>query len=216
MITVYGFKWLPPFVQGQSRDIRVRWALEEAGLAYEEKLLSFDEQKAEAFRAIQPFGQLPAYEEDGLVMFESGAILQHIAAKSPVLGPSDPAAWARMTCWLFAALNSIEPYLANLGNIDFFNADKEWARLYRPEALALAEQRIDVLADRLKDRDYVEDVFTAADLLIVTMLRNARGLGVLETRPVLEAYAERCEARPAFQRALASHLAPFAQNAPAT
>lgn len=215
MITVYAFKWLPPHIHGQSRDMRVRWALEEAGLDYREKLLSFDDQKAQAYKDLQPFGQIPAYEEDGLNLFESGAILLHVAGKTPVLAPEDPAAYARMTCWMFAALNSIEPYVQNLAIIDFFNADQEWAKLRRPEALAFAERRLDTLADRLKDRDYLEEGFTAADLLMTTVLRNSRLMNLLEARPVLEAYAQRCEARPAFKRALARHLAPFAENAPA-
>src|SRR4249919_3753020 len=107
-ITVSAFRWVPPFAQGLVRDLRVRWALEEAGLRYKERLIGPEDQRSQSYRRLQPFGQVPAYEEDGLVLFESGAIVLHVAARSPVLMPADPAGRARVTTWAFAALNSVE------------------------------------------------------------------------------------------------------------
>jgi glutathione S-transferase len=214
-IRVSAFRWVPPFAQGLVRDLRVRWALEEAGITYEERLIGLPDKATPAYRALQPFEQVPTYEEDDLVMFESGAIVMHIAEKSAALMPADPKAKARMQTWMFAALNSVEPYLANLGDIDLFNAGEEWARLRRPAAVEAARQRLLKLADWLKGKDYLEDRFTAADLLMTTVLRIPRHTDLIASMPILEAYRLRCEARPAFQRALASQLATFAANAPA-
>ncbi len=197
------------------RDLRVRWALEEAGLAYEERLLGLGDQKTESYRRMQPFGQVPVYEEDGLVLFESGAIVLHIAERSEVLMPAEPNARARTKTWMFAALNSIEPHLQNFTSIDVFHAKEEWAKLRRPSALEAAQERLTALAGWLEGRDYLEERFTAGDLLMTTVLRILRHTDLLEKMPVLEAYRLRCEARPAFQRALAAQMAPFAKNAPA-
>ena len=133
-IRVTAFKWVPPFAQGLVRDLRVRWALEEAGLPYEEKLLSFGEQNTPAHRAVQPFGQVPVYEEDNLTMFESGAIVMHIGERSPALLPVDPEKRARARTWMFAALNSVEPHITTLIALDIFFVNEEWARLRRPSA----------------------------------------------------------------------------------
>src|ERR671921_854022 len=134
MIIVTAFKWVPPFAQGLVRDLRVRWALEEAGLRYEVKLLVDGEKDGTDYRAWQPFGQVPAYEENGLKLFESGAIVLRIAERSETLLPGDPAARARAVEWLFAALNTIEPPVAHLGTIDLFNPDQQWAKLRRADA----------------------------------------------------------------------------------
>jgi len=215
VIRVSAFRWVPPFAQGLVRDLRVRWALEEAGLAYEERLIGPEDQKSESYRRMQPFGQVPVYEEDGLVLFESGAIVLHIAERSEVLMPSEPNARARTKAWMFAALNSMEPHLQNFSALDVFYAKEEWAKLRRPSALEAAQGRLDALADWLKGRDYLEDRFTAGDLLMTTVLRILRQTDLVEKMPVLEAYRQRCEARPAFQKALAAQMAPFAKNAPA-
>ena len=144
-IRVSAFRSLPPFAQGLARDFRVRWALEEAGLPYEERLIGPEDQSTESYRALQPFGQIPAIEEDGLPLFESGAIVLHIAERSEALMPRDPAGRARVTCWAFAALNSIEPRVQALGEIDLFHADAEWAKLRRPAVEQAAKTRLTLL-----------------------------------------------------------------------
>jgi glutathione S-transferase len=125
MIKVGAFRWVPPFARGLVRDLRVRWALEEAGLPYQARLIGPDDQKSASYRAMQPFGQVPAFEDENLVLFESGAILLHIAEQSDVLMPSDPKARARTIAWMFAALNSVEPHIQNLTAIDLFHSDQE-------------------------------------------------------------------------------------------
>jgi glutathione S-transferase len=215
MIKVSAFRWVPPFAQGLVRDLRVRWALEEAGLAYEERLIGRDDQASESYRCLQPFGQVPAYEEDGLILFESGSIVLHIAERSEALLPSEPAARARAKTWMFAALSSVEPRIQNLAEIDLFNADQEWAKLRRPAVVEGVQARLASLASCLGERDYLEGSFTAGDLLMTTVLRILRHTELVKDVPALEAYRLRCEARPAFQRAIAAQMAPFAENAPA-
>lgn len=127
-ITVSAFRFVPPFAQGLVRDLRVRWALEEAGLAYEELLIGPEDQSTDAYRQLQPFGQVPAYQEDDLVLFESGAIVHHIAEQSDMLMPSNRSARAKVVTWMFAALNTLEPYLHHLAVLDFFHADEPWAK----------------------------------------------------------------------------------------
>jgi glutathione S-transferase len=215
MITVTAFRWVPPFAQGLVRDLRVRWALEEAGLPYEERLIGAEEQAGADYRGQQPFGQVPVYEEDGLTLFESGAILLHIAERSDALLPADPAARARAIVWIFAALNTIEPPIQNLAAIDLFFAEEEWAKQRRTGAVQMVERRLDELDAWLGDRDCLEDRFTAADLLMTTVLRILRHTDLVARRPALDAYRERCESRPAFALALAAQLAAFARHAPA-
>ncbi len=213
MIKVSAFRWVPPFARGLVRDLRVRWALEEAGLPYQARLIGPEDQKSAGYRAMQPFGQVPAYEEDGLVLFESGAILLHIAARSNALMPSDEKARARMTAWMFAALNSIEPHIQNLTAIDLFHADQDWAKARRPSALQLAESRLKSLSAWLDGRDYLEDNrFTVADLLMTTVLRIPRHCDILAQYPKLDAYRRLCEARPAFKRALDAQMSDFVEK----
>ncbi|EYF04439.1 glutathione S-transferase family protein [Chondromyces apiculatus] len=214
MIRVSAFRWVPPFAQGLVRELRVRWALEEAGIPYEDLLIGPEHQRTPEYREMQPFGQVPAYDEDGLVMFESGAIVLHIAERSEVLMPTDPVGRARTQTWMFAALSSIEPHIQNLSMIDIFHTNEEWAKLRRPGAVAMVQQRLQELATCLGDREYLEGRFTAGDLLMSTVLRILRSTDILEQFPTLAAYRTRCEARPAFERALAAQLAPFAANAP--
>jgi glutathione S-transferase len=215
VIKVTAFAWVPPFAAGLVRDLRVRWALEEAGEPYEERLLNQGEQDLPEYRAIQPFGQVPVYEEDGLTLFESGAILLHIAGRSDALLPADPAARARAIQWVFAALNSIEPHVWNLTLIDLFYPNEQWAKQRRPGAADFVEKRLDALAGRLGDKEYLDDDrFTAGDLMMTTVLRILRHTDLVASRPALHAYQLRCEARPAFQKALADQVAPFAHNAP--
>jgi glutathione S-transferase len=215
MIQVSAFRWVPPFAQGLVRDLRVRWALEEAGLPYEAVLIGPEDQGSERYRDLQPFGQVPAYVEDDLELFESGAIVLHIAEQSPALMPSDPAGRARTRTWIFAALNSIEPAIQNLAEIDLFNADKAWARERRPDVVERVTKRLGDLARDLGERDYLEGRFTAGDLMMTSVLRILRHTDILQQIPSLEAYRLRCEARPAFRKALADQMAPFAENTPA-
>jgi len=216
MITLYAFKWVPAFAQGLVRDLRVRWALEEAGLPYTVRLLAHGEADSPEYRTLQPWGQVPVIEEDGLVLFESGAIVQYIAEKSEALAPSDPAGRAKVAQWLFSALNSVEPHVSNLGNIDIFYADQAWAKARRPDQEAFTRMKLASLARRLSGREWLEDRFTAGDLMMVTVLRNLRHTDVVSADPVLGPYVARGEARPAFQRALAAQLAPFKDHAPET
>jgi len=211
VITVSAFRWVPDFARGLVRDLRVRWALEEAGLPYQARLIGPEDQKSAGYRAMQPFGQVPAYEEDGFVLFESAAIVHHIAAKSEALMPSDENGRARMTAWMFAALNSIEPHIQNLTAIDLFHAKEDWAIARRPAELQRVQSRLKALSDWLDGRDYLENRFTAADLLMTTVLRIPRHSDVVAQMPVLEAYRLRCEARPAFKRALDAQMADFAE-----
>jgi len=213
-ICITAFKWVPPFAQGLVRDLRVRWALEEAGLPYSEKLLGPGEQNSPAHRSVQPFGQVPVYEEDGLTLFESGAIVMHIAERSEVLLPKDPAQRSRARTWMFAALNSVEPHVQNLTTIDLFFQNEEWAKQRRPAAEKLARSRLEALASSLAGRDYLEGSFTAGDLMMASVLRFLRHTSMVSDMPVLAAYQARCEARPAFARALAAQLAPFEKHQP--
>jgi glutathione S-transferase len=216
MITVSAFAWVPPFARGLVRDLRVRWALEEVGLAYQTKLIDAEDKKSAAYRAMQPFGQVPFYQEDDLVLFESGAILLHIAAKSDVLMPADATSRAQVTAWMFAAVNTIEPYVANLTTIDLFNADQEWAKARRPAELEKVQTRLSALTQRLGARDYLETSnFTVADLLMTTVLRIPRHCDLLAQYPALDTYRQRCEARPAFKRALDAQMADFVEQPPA-
>lgn len=163
---------------------------------------------------MQPFGQVPAYEDGDNVLFESGAIVMHIAEGSEALMPADAKGRSRMTAWMFAALNSIEPHIQNLTAIDLFHADQDWANARRPAALQMAETRLAALSDWIEKREYLEDRFTAADLLMTTVLRIPRHCDLVTSMPVLDAYRLRCEARPAFQRALDAQMADFAENPP--
>jgi glutathione S-transferase len=219
MIRVYAFDWVPPFARGLVRDLRVRWALEEAGLDYESVTIDHQDKNEADYRALQPFGQVPVYEEDGdggepLVLFESGAILLHVGERSEALLPRDPGQRAKAIQWVFAALNSIEPHVQNYALMVGFYAEQEWAKLRAPEARKLAESRLDALAGRLGDREHLEDGFTAGDLMMTSVLRILRGTDLLDERPGLRAYQERQEARPAFQRALDAQLADFTGSPP--
>ena len=215
MISVSAFRWVPPFARGLVRDLRVRWALEEAGLPYQSDLIGPKDQDSAAYRRRQPFGQVPAYADEDVELFESGAIVLHIAERSDAFLPSDRAGRDRAIAWMFAALNSIEPHIQNLALIDLFYADEDWAKLRRPGAVEMAEKRLDQLAAWLGDKDWLEERFTAGDLLMTTVLRIPRHTDLVSSRPSLEAYRLRCESRPAFQRALAAQMDDFADDPPA-
>ena len=152
MITISAFNWVPEFAQGQVRDLRARWALEEAGLPYKTRLLQLGDQEKPDYRALPPFGQVPILEEDGLVLFESGAIVLHIGERSEMLLPKDASGRARATQWLIAALNSIEPFVMNIAVIDLFYANEEWAKLRRPGAVEFVQKRLSALSKSLGDK----------------------------------------------------------------
>ena len=209
MITVTAFKWVPPFAQGLVRDLRVRWALEEAGLRYEVKLLADGEKDGADYRSWQPFGQVPAYEENGLKLFESGAIVLRVAERSENLLPGDPAARARAVEWLFAALNSIEPGIQNLAAIDLFYTEEEWAKQRRPGAEEVVQKRLAALAGVLGDKEWLsDDRFTCGDLMMASVLRILRHTDLVAQAGLAD-YLARNEARPAFQRALQAQMAAF-------
>jgi glutathione S-transferase len=210
MITISAFRWVPDFAQGQVRDLRARWALEEAGLLYRTRLLGQDDQDTPEYRALQPFGQVPMLEEDGFALFESGAIVLYIGERSETLLPKDPEARARATQWLIAALNSIEPFVMEVARIDIFYADQEWARLRRPGAVEFVARRLGALSRALGDKRYLDgDRFTAGDLMMTTVLRILKHTDIVASDRRLAAYVERCTARPAFKRAFDAQIADF-------
>lgn len=214
MITITAFKWVPDFAKGQVRDLRVRWALEEAGLPYQTRLLEQGDQNKPDYRALQPFGQVPIFEEDGLVLFETGAIVQHIGERSETLLPKDPGARARAIQWMFAALNSIEPFVMQIPLIDIFYRNEEWAKLRRPSAVEFIQMRLKGLSTSLGDKHFLDgDAFTAGDLLMCTVLRILENTDIVTSDPRLKAYVERCTARPAFRRALDAQLGDFKASA---
>ena len=186
-----------------------------AGLDYQVRLIGAADLQSDVYRAMQPFGQVPAYGEDGLVLFESGAIVLHVAERSPELMPADAAGRARVSCWTFAALNSIEPAVQGLAELDLFHEGEDWVAAARPSALEFARKRLTLLSEWLDDRDYLEGRFTAADLMMTTVLRILRHTDLVQQIPGLGAYVQRCEARPAFQRALAGQLGDFLETRPA-
>lgn len=210
MITITAFKSVPDFAKGRVRDLRARWALEEAGLPYRSRLLGPGDQHTPEYRSLQPFGQVPVLQDGALTLFETGAIVLHIAANSPALLPADPAARLRATQWLIAALNSVEPALDAFSQVDVVFANDEWARLRHPAALAFAKRRLAGLAGALADKPYLDgEHFTAGDLMMASVLRIVDGTDLVTADTRLGPYLQRCTARPAFQRALAAQLDDF-------
>jgi glutathione S-transferase len=210
MITISAFKWVPDFARGQVRDLRVRWALEEAGLPYKTRLLEQGDQGKPEYRVLQPFGQVPILEEDGFVLFESGAIVLHIGERSETLLPKEPDARARAMQWLIAALNSIEPFVMNVALIDLFYANEEWAKLRRPGAAEFLRMRLSALSNALGDKPYLDGGrFTAGDLMMTTVLRILKHTDIVTSDERLAAYVERCAARPAFKRAFDAQIGDF-------
>lgn len=214
MIRIRTFPWAPAFAETLLRDFRLRWALEEAGKTYEVVPVTRQDAKLEAYRALQPFGQVPVYEEDGLVLFESGAILMHIGRNCETLLPQDEKKRARAIMWMFASLNSVEPPLQHLIEIDIFTKPgTEWAVLRRDSAIENVRRRLAALETYLSGRDYLEDAFSAGDLLMTSVLRIIKHTDILKDYPNIEAFRARCEARPAFKKAHADQMAMFAANA---
>ena len=214
-ITITAFERSPDGGKGLARDTRVRWALEEAGLPYEVRLVSLRAMKEAAHLALHPFGQIPTYEEGDLALFETGSIVLHIAERHSGLFPVDANARARAITWMFAALNTVEPPILDLVNVKLVEGDRPW----KAERLPLVEDRVrarlNQLAARLGDGDWLDGGFSAGDLLMVSVLLRLRPSGLLNAFPSLAAYVARGEARPAYQRAFAAQLAINAAPLPA-
>ena len=212
-IEITAFRWVPDFAQGLVRDLRVRWALEEAGLDYRVRLVG--QERPPEYLLEQPFDQVPCFSDGEVKIFETGAIVQYIGERSEALLPTDPQGKFRAIQWTCAALNSVEPALTNLLLIDVFFTNEEWAKLRRPGAADCARQKLKRVSDWLGDKQWLEgDRFTIGDLLMVTVLRFIRHTDLVGQFPNLEAYLKRGEARPAFQRALTDQLAVYAANQP--
>src|SRR4029077_1684535 len=213
MITISAFKWVPEFAYGQVRDLRARWALEEAGIPYKTRLLALGDQDKPDYRALQPFGQVPILQDGDFTLFESGAIVLYIGERSETLLPEDPLARARATQWLIAALNSIEPFLMNVALIDLFYANEDWAKLRRPGAVEFAKRRLAGLSKSLGNKAYLDDRFTAGDLMMTTVLRILKHTDIVTSDKRLPASVERCTARPAFRRAFDAQIGDFRKAA---
>jgi len=212
-IEITAFRWVPEFAQGVVRDLRARWALEEAGLDYRVRLL--DQQRPPEYLLEQPFDQVPILNDGEVRIFESGAIAQYIGEKSETLLPRDTQDRFRAIQWTYAALNSVEPAILNLLLIDLFYTGEEWAKLRRPGAEDFVKLKLKRLSDWLGDNRWLEgDRFTIGDLVMVTVLRFLRHTNLVSEIPNLAAFLKRGESRPAFQRALAEQLAVYKQFEP--
>jgi len=206
-ITITAFERSPDGGQGLARDTRVRWALEEVGQAYDVRPVSFRALKEPAHLALHPFGQIPTYEEGDLALFETGAIVFHIAQRYTGLLPDDANARARAITWMFAALNTVEPPILELVTVKILEGDRPWAAERLPLVKARICARLDQLAARLGDAEWLDGAFSAGDLMMVSVLLRSRPSGILNEYPTLAAYVARGEARPAYQRAFAAQLA---------
>lgn len=206
-ITITAFERSPDGGKGLARDTRVRWALEEVGLPYDVRLVSFRALKEPVHLALNPFGQIPTYEEDGLVLFESGAIVFYIASHHAGLLPDDANARARAITWMFAALSTIEPPILELANARLLESDKSWSQERLPLVKDRVRDRLKRLSARLRDAEWLDAAFSAGDLLMVSVLLRLRTSGILDEYPNLAAYVARGEARPAYQRAFTAQLA---------
>jgi len=208
-ITITAFERSPDGGRGLARDTRVRWALEEVGQPYNVRLLSFKALKDPAHLARHPFGQIPTYEEGDLVLFETGAIVLHIAERHPGLMPKDANARARAITWIFAALNTVEPPILELANARLLESDKPWSDARLPLVEDRVRDRLAHLSVRLGDADWLDGAFSAGDLLMISVLQRLKGSGILEEYPKLSGYVGRGKTRPAYRRAFAAQLAVF-------
>ena len=214
-ITITAFERSPDGGKGLARDTRVRWALEEAGQAYEVRLVSSLAMKQPAHLRLHPFGQIPTYEEGDLALFETGAIVFHIAERHAGLLPDDANARARAVTWIFAALNTVEPPILELVTVRFLEGDKPWSKERLPLVVDRIRGRLGQLSAYLGDADWLDGAFSAGDLIMVSVLLRLRPSGILDEFPSLAAYVARGEARPAYQRAFAAQLAVNAGKPPA-
>jgi glutathione S-transferase len=206
-ITITAFERSPDGGMGLARDTRVRWALEEAGQSYEVRLVSFRALKEPAHLALNPFGQIPTYEEGNLTLFETGSIVFHIAERHAGLLPDDADARARAITWMFAALNTVEPPILDLVTARIFEGDKSWSAQRMPLVEDRVRYRLGQLSPRLGDADWLDGPFSAGDLMMVSVLLRLKASGLLDEYPNLAAYVARGEARPAYKRAFDAQLA---------
>lgn len=207
--TISALKHSPDRGRGLARDMRVRWALEEVGQPYDVRLVTFDDIEGSAHLALHPFGQIPTYEEGDLTLFESGAIILHIAERHMGLLPADAKARARAISWMFAALNTVEPPIMERSMAFILEQKESWYEERLPILNARVREVLSDLSRRLGESDWLDGDFSAADLLMVTVLRRAQSSGLLAEFPNLPAYIARGEARPAYKRAFADQLAVF-------
>jgi glutathione S-transferase len=207
--TITAFARSPDRGRGLARDMQVRWALEEVGQPYDVRLLSFGDMKEAAHLALQPFGQIPTYEEGDLILFESGAIVLHIAQRHAGLLPTDASARARAIAWMFAAHSTVEPVIVNREIAMLLEREKSWHEERLPLVEGRIRDRLKELSSRLGDGDWLDDTFSAGDLLMAGVLRRLRSSGILNEFPNLAAYVARGEARAAFKRAFDAQLAVF-------
>jgi glutathione S-transferase len=213
-ITITAFERSPDGGRGLARDTRVRWALEEVDLPYEVRLVSFRAMKEPAHRLLHPFGQIPTYEDGDLALFETGAIVFHVAERRAGLLPGDADARARAIMWMFAALNTVEPPILELTIAKLLEGDKPWSTERLPLVEGRIRARLDQLSARLGDADWLDGAFSAGDLLMVSVLLRLRASGILDEYANLAAYVARGEARPAYKRAFAAQLAINAAEPP--
>ncbi|WP_121062446.1 glutathione S-transferase family protein [Chachezhania antarctica] len=213
-ITITAFDWVPEFARGQVRDLRVRWALEETGQDYAVRYLPQGCQKKAAHRALQPFGQVPTYEDGDVTLFESGAILWHIAERFPGLMPAPPDGQCRSLEWLFAALNTVEPLIMDRAQMTIFEAAEPWSAPRLPGIDERITERLQEVSDRLGAAEWLAGGFSAGDLMMVSVLRIIEGAGLIEAFPNLADYVTRAKSRPAFRQAMADHMAGFTGHPP--
>lgn len=212
---VTAFGWVPDFARGLVRDLRVRWACEEIGRPYDAELLDATNPRTEEYLSRQPFDQVPAFTDDGLQIFETGAILLYLGERDDRLLPAEgQARWAAIS-WLFAALNSVEPFIVQISGYDLFHRDAEWMPAAREAALPLTRQRLKRLTDALGEKDWLAGQFSVADIAMITVLNNLRHTDLVAEYPALAAYKARGEDRPAYKRALDAQLADFEEKQPA-
>ena len=213
-VEVTAFRWVPPFAAGLVRDLRIRWALEEIDRPYRVRLLDALNPRPHEYFAEQPFGQVPAYRDRDVQLFESGAILIHLGLQDERLLPAETNARMRSIAWLVAALNSVEPAFFELATINIFAKGEAWTAERKPQVVEVIRKKLALLAEALGDDQWFEGRFTIGNLMMASVLRNLRGSGLVEEQPALAAFQQRAEARPAFQRALADQLAVFEHNQP--
>ncbi len=206
---ITAFERSPDGGKGLARDTRVRWAFEEVGQPYEVRPVSFQAMKEPAHLALHPFGQIPTFEEGDLVLFETGSIVLHIAQRHEGLLPDNGNARARAITWIFAAINTVEPPILELANAILLEGDKPWSKERLPLVKQRVRDRLGPLSDRLGDAEWLDDAFSAGDLMMVSVLLRLKRSGIVDEYPNLSAYVARGEARPAYQRAYAAQAAPF-------
>ena len=212
---VTAFDWVPEFARGLVRDLRVRWALEEIGRAYDSELLNARSPRPEAYLARQPFDQVPAFNDGELRIFETGAILLYLGEKDERLLPTEPQSRWTAIAWLFSALNSVEPVVQRITSYDLFHKDKPWMPDAREASLGLCKQKLKRVTDALEGKDWLAGPFSIADIAMITVLNNLRHTDLVAEYPALDTYKKRGEGRPAYKRALEAQYADFTEDQPA-